>query len=355
MTVAARLERRDVVGDSHVSNPLAEQTRRCYVITYEKSGRNIITFITFIAMGGPIHRRAPRARWASAVVAFVLAAAQPAAAAPKVVATIAPVHSLVSSVMAGIAAPSLLLPGAASPHSYALKPSDARLLAAADLIVAVGPALESFLDKPLAHLARRARVVMLMRDAGIALLPPSDGRRDDARLTEANPHVWLDPVNAIRVVDHLATVLVEVDPANADRYRLNGAAMMIGLRALDRSLERTLAPVRKVPFMVAHDAYAYLVARYGLNMAGAFRKTPERAPGARHLVRLRARIERLGVSCVFSEPQLGSRTIAVTARRTGVRLAVLDPLGLDIPPGPGAYEALMRGIVTTLAQCLAGR
>ncbi len=341
-----------------MSSLLADQTRRCYVITYEKSGRNIITFIaTRVAKGGSGHRRARRAPWASGLAALlpILLAAQPAAAAPKVVATIAPIHALVSGVMAGIAAPRLLLPGGASPHSYALKPSDARALAAADLIVAVGPALETFLDKPLAHLARRARLVTLMRDAGIGLLAGLGERHVGGDLAQANPHIWLDPVNAIRIVDHLATVLGEVDPANADRYRLNGEATIIGFRALDRSLERTLAPVRKVPFMVAHDAYVYLVARYGLNMAGAFRKTPERAPGARHLVWLRARIERLGVSCVFSEPQLGSRMIAVTARRAGVRLAVLDPLGLDIPPGPEAYQALMRGIVTTLAQCLAGR
>jgi len=318
-----------------------------------------MTFIaTRVPRSGSSHRRARRARrasWASGLVAFLVLVAQPAAAAPKVVATIAPIHALVSGVMAGIAAPRLLLPGGVSPHSYALKPSDARALAAADLIVAVGPALETFLDKPLAHLARRARLVTLMSDAGIDLLAGLGERHAGGDLARANPHVWLDPANAIRIVDHLAAVLGEVDPANTDRYRLNGAATIIGLRALDRSLERTLAPVREVPFVVAHDAYAYLVARYGLNMAGAFRKSPERAPGARHLGRLRARIERLGVSCVFSEPQLGSRTIAVTARRAGVRLAVLDPLGLDIPPGPGAYETLMRGIATTLAQCLAAR
>ena len=78
-----------------------------------------------------------------AFVAGLNLIASPVQAAPKVVATIAPVHSLVSGVMAGVAAPDLLLPGGASPHSYALKPSDARMLATADLIVAVGPTLES--------------------------------------------------------------------------------------------------------------------------------------------------------------------------------------------------------------------
>jgi zinc transport system substrate-binding protein len=298
------------------------------------------------------------ARRRSHVLAFaagLIVAAFPVQAAPKVVATIAPVHSLVSGVMAGVAAPGLLLPGGASPHSYALKPSDARMLATADLIVAVGPTLESFLEKPLAHLARRARIVMLMHDAGIDLLTTSGHHHDQASRTDANPHIWLDPANAIRIVDRVATVLAELDSANAGRYRSNQTATIARLRALDRSLEATLAPVRGTPFMASHDAYAYLVSRYGLNMVGAFHPTPERAPGARHLSALRKRMARLGVRCVFSEPQFASRTVAASVRRAGARSAVLDPLGADITPGPAAYGIVMRRLAAALAGCLLER
>ncbi len=299
---------------------------------------------------------ARRRSFAPGLAVGLVLAASPVVAAPKVVATIAPIHSLVASVMTGVAAPSLLLPGGASPHSYALKPSDARRLAAAELIVAVGPTLESFLDKSLTHLARNARIVTLTRDVGIDLLATTAGR--PARAADpagANPHIWLDPANAVRIVDHLAAVLGEIDPANAARYRSNRASTIARLTTLDRSLERSLAEVRAIPFMVAHDAYVYLVSRYRLNMVGAFRVTPERAPGARRLARLRARMKRLGVRCVFGEPQFASRTAAASARRAGVRLAVLDPLGLDIAPGPGAYESLMRRLAAALAGCLAGR
>lgn len=291
-----------------------------------------------------------------AIAAGLILAVSPAAASPEVVASIAPIHSLVSSVMVGVAAPGLLLPGGASPHSYALKPSDARRLASAELIVAVGPTLESFLEKPLAHLARNARIVMLTRDAPIDLLASSadrPGHTDDP--AGANPHIWLSPHNAVRIVEHVATVLGEIDPGNRERYRINASATTIRLRKLDRLLESTLAPVRDMPFMVSHDAYAYFVARYRLNMVGAFHRTPEMAPGARHLAALRARMKRLGVRCVFSEPQFASRTVAASLRWAGVRSAVLDPLGLDITPGPGAYESLMRRLAAALAGCLTVR
>ncbi len=305
----------------------------------------------------PVQRNAAGRRCGvTAVAAGLMLAASGAAAAPEIVATIAPIHSLVSSVTVGVAAPYLLLSGGVSPHSYALKPSDARRLASADVIVAVGPTLESFLEKPLAHLARNARIVMLTRDAGIELLASSadhDGRVVDPAI--ANPHVWLDPRNAVRIVDHVAMVLGEVDPANRRRYRSNAAATIAALGALDRSLEVTLGAIRGTPFMVSHDAYAYLVARYRLNMVGAFHRAPGQAPGARHLASLRARMKRLGVSCVFSEPQFASRTVAAALRRAGARAAMLDPLGLDIAPGPGAYASLMRRLAAALAGCLAAR
>ena len=66
-------------------------------------------------------------------------------------------------------------------------------------------------------------------------------------------------------------------------------------------------------------------------------------------------MKRLGVRCVYSEPQFASRTVKASLRWAGVRSAVLDPLGLDIVPGPGAYETLMRRLAAALAECLALR
>ncbi len=325
----------------------------CYVITYVNATRNRVSPIPM----DPIAKR--RASHVTALAASLVLAAGHAAAAPRVVATIPPIHALVAGVMAGIAAPALLLPGTVSPHSYALKPSDARRLAGADVIVAVGPTLESFLDRPLRHLARRARIVMLTRDAGIDLLTSFAHRgersEDSHDPAAANPHIWLDPRNAIRIVDHVVTVLGEVDPEHRDRYRSNGAATKARLGTLDRSLDDTLSPIRAAPFMVAHDAYAYLVRRYRLNLVGAFHRTPEQAPGARHIASLRARMARLGVRCVFSAPQSASRAVAASARHAGGRAATLDPLGLGIAPGPQAYDRLMRRLAAALAGCLARR
>ena len=76
-----------------------------------------------------------------------------AGAAPRVAADIAPVQSIAARVMAGVGEPGLILPPGASPHGYALRPSEARLLQDADLVVWVGPALTPWLADPIATLA----------------------------------------------------------------------------------------------------------------------------------------------------------------------------------------------------------
>ena len=94
-----------------------------------------------------------RCRYALVIVGLALVVARsPAAAAPEVVASVAPIHSLVAAVMAGVGEPKLLVPPGASPHAYSLRPSEARALAGADIVFRVGPGLETFLDKPLAAL-----------------------------------------------------------------------------------------------------------------------------------------------------------------------------------------------------------
>src|SRR5690554_6934761 len=88
-----------------------------------------------------------------------------------VVASFKPIHSLVAGVMAGLGEPDLLVTGAASPHDYTMRPSDAAALQKARLVFWTGPGLEAFLVRPLETLAGDATVVELSQAEGIRLLP----------------------------------------------------------------------------------------------------------------------------------------------------------------------------------------
>lgn len=290
-----------------------------------------------------------------------------AAGPPRIVVSLPPLHALVAGVIEGSGAQAhLLLRGGASPHTFALTPADARALAAADLVVAADPALEGFLEKPLASLAAGAGVVWLTRVDGVrpvrtraggAWNEDTDPGHDDHGHGERgsiDPHAWLDPRNAIALTRALAARLAALDPTHAARYRANAARRVEALAALDGELAQRLAPVQGRPYLVFHDGYHYLEHRYGLTPVGALAVHPGRPPGARRLAAIHDRIEATGARCLFAEPQFEPRIVRVIAQATGIRTATLDPLGAGLEPGPGLYEQLMRQLAADLVGCLEG-
>jgi zinc transport system substrate-binding protein len=293
---------------------------------------------------------------------FVLAA--PCRAGPNVVVTIKPVHSLAAAILEGVAEPKLLLDGAASPHSYALKPSDAEALSQADAIVRVSENLEIFLDKAIEALRGKARVIDLDQTPGLTLLPvrtdggatPEDGEEAGERHHHhhgaIDVHFWLDPVNAARIADYLTQQFAAMDPLHGAQYEANSAKLKAKLAALDTELKGLLGGLSDKPFIVFHDVTHYLEKRYGLHGLGAVTVSPERPPGARRLSELREKIKDAKAICVFSEPQFPPKLVETLIEGTEAKRGVLDEIGSALPAGPGQYFALMRMDAKNLAACL---
>lgn len=308
------------------------------------------------------------------LAAGLLVAANAAAKPPQVVVTIKPIHSLVAAVMAGVGEPKLLITGAADEHSYALRPSDAHDLAAADIVFWVGPLLETFMPQPLATLASGARSVRLMDAQGLNLLParqggaweahdqgtgdagaPPQGRTAAPQVNPGvvyNAHIWLDPDNAKVLVQVIAAALAEADPQDAAIYRANAAATLQRLEKLDAALAEELGDLRQRPFIVFHDAYPYFENRYGLSAVGSVTLRPEIQPGARRLRELRAKILALGAVCVFGEPQFEPRLVQTLINGTAARTGTLDAIGAALQPGPDLYFALLQSLADHLRACL---
>ena len=294
----------------------------------------------------------------AAVFAFATAHAA-IAAPPVVVVSLKPLHSLVAMVMEGVAVPALLLPAATSPHVYTLRPSDARLLNGADLVVWGGPGLESFLEKPITATAARARVISLADQAGLDLLPLREaGAADDHDHAQAggrDMHFWLDIDNALHIVRAMAEVLAAADPPNAGRYLANAQSSAAELILLDRELDRLLAPVAGTPFLSLHDAFQYFELRYGLTSAGTLTVNAERLPGARTIAQLRNTIAEAHVACIVGEQQFPPALARTLTDGTGAGVQVVDVLGKDLAPGPGAYPAMLRRLAADFRRCLSRR
>lgn len=299
-----------------------------------------------------------RSRLAAAVLGAMLLFVGPCAASLKVVATIKPIHSLAAAILEGAAEPVLLLDGGASPHTYALKPSDAAALSEADAVIRVSQNLEVFLNKALATLPEKARVISLDATPGIVLYPVRysasvlTGEDAERRVDAIDPHFWLDPENAIAIADYLAKEFSEMDPKNAALYAANAAKLKVALAALDEELKRTFDGLSARPFIVFHDVTQYLEKRYGLHGLGAVTLSPERPPGAMRLAAIRQKIRDGNAVCVFSEPQFPPKLIEMLIEGAGAKRGVLDEIGMAIPAGPGQYLAFMRANAESLASCL---
>ena len=292
-----------------------------------------------------------------------------ALAAPDVVASTKPLHSLVSAVMGDVATPGLIVKGSASPHNYSLRPSDAAALESADIVFWTGHGMELFLADALDTLSTNARVVELAEAPGIALLPVREGGAFEAHShgddhdhdhdhshdhghDEGDMHFWLDPENAKLMVTEIAAVLGEADPDNAATYQANAEAELVRLDALTAELGETLAAVEGKPFIVFHDAYQYFETRFGLDVAGTVTVSPEAMPGAARIDELRAKVAELGATCVFAEPNFEPAIVRTIVEGTEAKAGVLDPEGAALTEGPDLYPELLRGLANGLVDCL---
>ena len=270
--------------------------------------------------------------------------------APQVVVSIKPLHALVAGVMDGVGEPLLLVKGGGSPHGYILRPSEARAISRADLVVWVGEGLESFLEKPLSTLGSNAKQLKLAEQLHHLLLHgDSCNNPEHHHDATVDLHLWLDPLLAQQIVRLTGDSLIKLDPAHKVKYETNTATMIARLEQLHLNLQRQLAPVKGIPYIVFHDAYRYFEEAYGLHAVGSISISPDRKPGARRIASIRDKIKQLQARCVFSEPQFESNLVATVIVGTNAKSGILDPLGAAIPAGPEAYFQLMTKLGADLA------
>jgi zinc transport system substrate-binding protein len=288
--------------------------------------------------------------------------------APRTVVTIKPIHALVAGVMAGVGEPVLLVSGGASPHMHAMKPSNARALATADLVIWVGPEMESFFIKPAQSIPASVTLLTLIDSASLNRLKvrrsgawdhhADENDHNHAKFArppgadEMDAHLWLDPGNGRAIVSLVAETLSHLDPDNGEAYQANAKRLIAELTNLQTEITKILEPVRRIPYVVFHDAYQYFEVRFGTNALASISLSPDRSPSARRLYEIRAKIRQSGAVCVFAEPQFAPKLVTTAREGTMAKAGILDPLGAEIPTGAGAYAALLRGLAKSLAACL---
>ena len=329
-------------------------------------------------------------------LAGILLILTPLKADINVVTSIKPLHSLTSYIMEGVGEPDLIIDGVASPHNFQIKPSHAKMLQKADLVIWVGEDLESFLPSALKSIPKNAVVFELLDQSGLKKLKfreknifeghddhdehghdehakkeddhdDHDDHNDEEHAKkeddhddhghdehghahgEYDPHIWLDPSNAKVIVKKITNQLSKIDKDNSSVYKANSKKLLKDLDGLIKEVKNEIN--KDASFVVFHDAYQYFEKRFGINVIGALTVNPDVMPGAEQLSEIREVIEHEKAKCIFSEPQFNPNIINSIASDTGVKTGVLDPLGANINKGKGMYFQLIKDMSSSLKDC----
>ncbi|AEA81843.1 putative zinc-binding protein [Candidatus Pelagibacter sp. IMCC9063] len=377
----------------------------------------------------------------AAIVFSILTFSSSIQAKINVVASIKPIHSLVASVMDGVGEPSLIVDGNASPHTFQLKPSHAKLLQNADIIFWIDKDLENFLVKPLSSIAKKSKKISLMeinsikklkfREKNIFVEKHDDhkghkehddhkghkehddhkghkehddhkghkehddhkghkehddhkghkehddhkghkehddhkghkehddhkghkehddhkGHKEHAH-GEFDIHIWLDPENAKTMSMEIAKELSKIDPKNKLIYESNAKKVSFKINKIMKEIKKEIN--KDAAFVVFHDAYQYFEKRFNIDAVGALTVNPEVLPGAKQLTEIRKEIKHEKVKCLFSEPQFNPSIAKAIAKDTGVKIAVLDPLGAKLNASKDLYFQLIKNIALSFKNC----
>ncbi len=288
-------------------------------------------------------------------------------ASAAVVTSIRPLGFIAAAIADGVTPTEVLLPDGASPHDFALRPSDIQRLRSADLVLWVGPDMEAFLNKALVPISATRKLAISELPAVKPLLMKGEEDDDHEHAGEAhnhadddhghhhgeyNMHVWLSPeiakVTAIAIHDRL----LELMPQNKDKLDANLRQFENLLTQTDKNVGNMLTPVQGKGYFVFHDAYGYFEKHYGLSPLGHFTVNPEIQPGAQRLHQIRTQLVEQKAVCVFAEPQFRPAVINAVAKGTKVRSGTLDPLGTGIALEKDSYGKFLTQLSNQYVSCL---
>lgn len=280
--------------------------------------------------------------------------ALPLFATPQVVVSIKPLNDITLAVMKGVGSSTLLVPSNVSPHAYSLAPSQALALTQADLIVWVGPELETFLSSSLERRKPQSKLLTVLDMPGVTVYPA----RQDELLGHhhgqgsRDPHLWLDPENLKAYALDLAETLSVIDPTHAATYKANAQEVKKFLTALNHKVATQLAPVQDRPLMVFHDGYQYLEKRYHLDIRGVILEQPDSMPSVFKILEIQHTLKADHIQCIFREPQFKPAIVDRLVEHARVKEGVLDPIGQAEPEGLAGTQALFEGLVNSILSCV---
>ena len=249
-----------------------------------------------------------------------------------------------------------LLSGYENEHTYSPKPSDLVAVRKAHLLFEVGMGLEVWVSS-LVKTAGSRSLRVVTTSQGIGVIHDDTGHqhepheRESAGGSTGNPHIWLDPDNAVIMLRHISEALIQIDPVHTDEYRHNLAAYLHQLEQLGTELSRRVQSLTDRRFIAHRPAWPYFARHFGFEIAGTIQMQSGAESSALHLQSLIATIKKDRIPVIVSEVQLSQRLPSLLAKETRSRVVVLTTLPGGLP-GTETYLDMLRYNVVQLTDVL---
>lgn len=243
-----------------------------------------------------------------------------------------------------------LTPPGAEPHEWEPSPKDLAGLQKADVFIYCGAGMENWTGKAL-NAAGTPGLTVIDASRDIELISGQENTHNAV----TDPHIWVDPLNAIKMVDNITSGLVRADPANREFYEINAAEYKKKIEALHEEYKNGLALVKQREFVTSHAAFGYLARRYGLVQAPVRGLSPEVEPTPARMAEVIRLVKEKNIRYIFFESLVSPKISQVIASESGAGTLVLDPVaGLtpdDLQAGKD-YLSVMRENLANLQKAL---
>lgn len=285
-------------------------------------------------------------------------------AAPVVATTIKPLQFIAAAITEGVTEPEVLIPESQSYHHFIVRPSTIRMLRQADLVVWVGPELETYLADTIEESASQTIQALSLSGLTVHYLPgtetgieaevPDSGQHAGHQhhgVSGIDPHIWLNSNNAELIAMALAEQLALIDPDHAMQYRNNLQAFQLALQETRMDIAQRLQPFMAEPYAVYHDAFQYFEQEFGLSHELVIANSDEVQPGVRKLMTLREAFASQSLSCLMEDVTSQEATINTALGRVPLPRIKADTTGQNLTVSATAYIALINNLGLAFMQC----
>lgn len=308
-----------------------------------------------------------------------------------IVTSIKPLGLLVRAIAPDSVNVTTLVPAGSSPHTYQMRPSQRRALEQADLVVWIGPDMETFLIRMLSGEDFSSRTLTLMADGDPAehdhdhdhASHDDHGHHDDHAPDHEpshhdhgedhaeheshdrhsghdhhdhshgeDPHTWLDPQLGLAMAEQLRDRLATLPGIDSEQLDRNLARFRIALTGAERRIQQQLIPAREISLFTYHDAFRHFAEHYNLAIAGILTLNPERSPGARHIAEVQEQLRASTQPCLLTEPQFNQQWWRSITEGMDLRFSTWDPLASEIPDTADGYIQFQQSMADAVLACL---